>query len=259
MAYVTNILGRMDMGIISWLKSTVSRQEQNAQNDKIISNGSKNTDKRLNIDQNNNLNKTDIGKSTDTQNIEYPLIMNYVDFNTMAQPTERFTDEYKTGTPYSLRQLLVLIWWLKLKKGRKTDATTPKYFITLYTESVSEITQTFFEDGVLFVDEDGFVRATPEGKQLRDKFINLWEIHSKTNAILDDVYENWNLNQFEIDQNEKYIKRLLQENNYYNDLVIWDEANNESSVQDGIRITHNLNEIDKLQRQNEALRAEMSK
>ena len=111
----------------------------------------------------------------------------------------------------------------------------------------------------MFVDEDGFVRATPEGKQLRDKFINLWEIHSKTNAILDDVYENWNLNQFEIDQNEKYIKRLLQENNYYNDLVIWDEANNEYSVQDGMRVTHNLNEIDKLQRQNEALRAEMSK
>ncbi|MFH7308588.1 hypothetical protein [Weissella paramesenteroides] len=89
---------------------------------------------------NNNVKETYVSKYSD--NDSYPDIEKYpnainVGFNGMQ---ERFNDKYDTGTPYSLRELLVLIWWLHLKKRRNSDAKLPQYFITTYSESPSQIT-----------------------------------------------------------------------------------------------------------------------
>ncbi|MFP7153784.1 hypothetical protein [Weissella paramesenteroides] len=198
-------------------------------------------------------------KSKVTYDDEYPDITRYVEFKINLPIGERFTDNYKTGYPYTLRELLILIWWLRLKKGRKLNVSTPAYFIRLYTESVSDITKKFIKDNVIYIDNENFVRATEKGQKLYDEFIDLWEIHSQTHAVLDDVYENWNLTKFKIKENDNYIKRLIQTNNYYHDLINWKERHNESTIEEGMYITRNLEEIDKMQRQNEVFKSELNK
>lgn len=48
-------------------------------------------------------------------------------------------DKYDTNTEFSLRELLLLIWWGKFKKGRLTTAKIPKYFIFTYNLNVQKV------------------------------------------------------------------------------------------------------------------------
>ena len=61
----------------------------------------------------------------------------------------RYTDKYDTNTEFSLRELLLLIWWGKFKKGRLTTAKIPKYFIFTYNLNVQKVTQKFIDKGWL--------------------------------------------------------------------------------------------------------------
>ena len=51
----------------------------------------------------------------------------------------RYTDKYDTNTEFSLRELLLLIWWGKFKKGRLTTTKIPKYFIFTYNLNVQKV------------------------------------------------------------------------------------------------------------------------
>lgn len=206
---------------------------------------------------NNNVKETYVSKYSD--NDSYPDIEKYpnainVGFNGMQ---ERFNDKYDTGTPYSLRELLVLIWWLHLKKGRNSDAKLPQYFITTYSESPSQITNKFFSDGLLYVDDKNIVRGTDVGNILNTKFSDLWEIHSKTYAVLDDVFDKWDFNKYQLSRNEQVIKYLTARDKYIKDVAAWEKRHHENYSDDLRSIEMNIKEIEQLQRQNEAIRMEL--
>lgn len=68
----------------------------------------------------------------------------------------KYTDKYDTNTDFSLRELLLLIWWGKIKKGRLTTAKIPKYFIFTYNLNVTKVTQKFIDKGWLVQKDDRY-------------------------------------------------------------------------------------------------------
>lgn len=160
----------------------------------------------------------------------WPVWSDYFeDLEITESPAGRFTDKYDTGTNYSLRELLVLTWWLKPNKSRDLDVKTPNYFINDYVESVSEVTQKFIDNNVIYINDDNLVKPTIIGQMLLNKFgTDLWEIHSKTKAILDDVFDNWNFIAYQIKENNKEIDRCYRNVNYFEDLIAWEKRNPDS-------------------------------
>lgn len=155
-----------------------------------------------------------------------------------------YTDQYKTDEGYKLRELLLLVWWGKVKKGRNINAKIPRYFYERYHINPNNVTKQFFADKFIFSDTDNIVKFTDKGLAVKDKYINLWEIHSvkRYYANLDNDFPNWNINKFLIKkhyQNIAYLKAqarwnrelldFLRENypkddeqiNYQQDQVIW--------------------------------------
>lgn len=68
----------------------------------------------------------------------------------------KYTDKYDTNTDFSLRELLLLIWWGKIKKGRLNTAKIPKYFIFTYNLNVTKVTQKFIDKGWLVQEDDRY-------------------------------------------------------------------------------------------------------
>lgn len=188
----------------------------------------------------------------------FPNIEDYPNANNFIESQERFNDKYNTGTSYTLRELLVLIWWLHLKKGRNYDAKLPQYFITEYSQSPSEITHRLFNDKLLYVNDNNIVKATEAGDKLNKKFSSLWEIHSKTYAVLDDVFNGWDLNKYQLSKNKRIIEYLTARNKYIKDVAAWKKRNHENYSDDFRLIDMNIKEIEQLQRQNKALRTEIN-
>ncbi|KRM03084.1 hypothetical protein [Lactobacillus kitasatonis] len=105
----------------------------------------------------------------------------------------KYTDKYDTNTDFSLRELLLLIWWGKIKKGRLTTAKIPKYFIFTYNLNAQKVTQKFLDKGWLF-QEDNRYFLSKEAKQATEFYSDLWEMHQADNfpICLDEDFPNWN-------------------------------------------------------------------
>lgn len=105
----------------------------------------------------------------------------------------KYTDKYDTHTDFTLRELLLLIWWGKIKKGRLTTAKIPKYFIFTYNLNTQKVTQKFLDKGWLF-QEDNRYFLSKKAKQATEFYSDLWEMHQADNfpICLDEDFPNWN-------------------------------------------------------------------
>lgn len=127
-----------------------------------------------------------------------------------------YSDKYKTEEGFKLRELLLLIWWGKLKNGRKYDVIPPKYFYYNYNLDYDEVTDKFIKKGYLEI-KDNKMLLTDSGKQLANKYKSLWEIHSfkglPTNLDLD--FTGWNTDEFSLLLYKSNLYYYKDFNDYY--------------------------------------------
>ena len=152
----------------------------------------------------------------------------------------KYNDKFITSEGYSLRELLLLVWWVKTKSGRKSTVSIPKYFFSDYNLNAEKLTRKFKLDGLIF-DEGERTLLTEEGRKIADKYLPLWEIHSikqyPTNLDID--FPKWDKNNFDLmiyqmeiryySDHAKFCKKLV---DYFNSLnapesaqKIYDEIN----------------------------------
>ncbi|HEM3198425.1 TPA: hypothetical protein U0908_000586 [Streptococcus suis 14A] len=126
---------------------------------------------------------------------------------------ERYDDSYYTGTPYKLRELLLLIWWGKTKNPRKPDSKPPRYFYYDYHLETKKVTEMFIKDSVLTKDDKERIVLTEYGKELYDEFEILWEMHSYKGFLgelpnLDKEFADWDYNTYKANNNLLEIAHL---------------------------------------------------
>ncbi|HEM3521354.1 hypothetical protein K6976_02790 [Streptococcus suis] len=126
---------------------------------------------------------------------------------------ERYDDSHYTGTPYKLRELLLLIWWGKTKNPRKPDSKPPRYFYYDYHLETKKVTEMFIKDGVLTKDDKERIILTEYGKELYDEFEILWEMHSYKGFLgelpnLDKEFADWDYNTYKANNNLLEIAHL---------------------------------------------------
>lgn len=105
----------------------------------------------------------------------------------------KYTDKYDTNTDFTLRELLLLVWWGRIKKGRLVTARIPKYFIYDYNLNVRKVTQKFIDRGWLIEKGDRY-SLSEEARQVTDFYDELWEMHQSSGfpICLDEDFPNWN-------------------------------------------------------------------
>lgn len=89
---------------------------------------------------------------------------------------KKYTDKYDTGTPYSLRQLLLLVWLGKVKRGRLVTASVPQYFFYDYNINGKDLINHFLNSGLISVKNDRYV-LSDSAKELTKKYASLWDMH----------------------------------------------------------------------------------
>lgn len=118
-----------------------------------------------------------------------------------------YSDEFRTNEGYKLRELLLLVWWGKVKKGRQLNVSKPKYFIYNYNINVDKITNKFISDNLLIVNDDKLVKLTEAGQEIYNKYYNLWNMH-QNGANLDKEFDGWNEIDYIVKQNNCKIESL---------------------------------------------------
>ena len=146
-----------------------------------------------------------------------------------------YTDSYKTNEGYKLRELLLLVWWGKIKKGRTSNAKVPRYFYDRYHINPNNVTKQFFIDNLIYVDSGNIVRFTDRGKTLFQKYQDLWEIHSLKEYYgnLDRDFPFWDLDSFLIKkhtQNIIYLKEMAQFHKVLADYFIKNYPKDEDNI-----------------------------
>lgn len=138
----------------------------------------------------------------------------------------KYNDKFTTNEGYSLRELLLLVWWGKPKSGRKSTITIPKYFFSNYNLNAEKLTRQFKDNGFIF-DNNGKTFLTDKGRFIADKYLSLWEIHSVKQypTNLDVDFPTWNKNNFDLmmyqmeiryySEHAKFCKKLV---DYFNSL-----------------------------------------
>lgn len=132
-----------------------------------------------------------------------------------------YTDSYKTNEGYKLREMLLLVWWGKIKKGRASNAKVPRYFYDRYHINPNNVTKQFFIDNLIYVDSDNIVRFTDRGKTIFQKYQDLWEIHSLKEYYgnLDRDFPLWDLDSFLIKKHTQNIIYLNEMARFHKDLA----------------------------------------
>lgn len=127
-----------------------------------------------------------------------------------------FTDKYDTKTGFSLRELLLLIWWGKIKKGRLVTARIPKYFIYNYNLNVQKVTQKFVNKGWLIKNDDRY-SLSDKARTVADFYSELWEMHQSSSfpICLDEDFPNWNHGELRIKFYMNEIEFQYKLINYY--------------------------------------------
>lgn len=105
----------------------------------------------------------------------------------------KYTDKYDTGTAFTLRQLLLLVWWGRFSK-RKITTRIPKYFFEEYNLNTKKLTNRFVAEGLLLENNDEQYVLSDEARKLVDIYSDLWEIHENYQfpLCLDEDYPTWN-------------------------------------------------------------------
>lgn len=107
---------------------------------------------------------------------------------------EYYDDTYNTGTSFYLREILLLVWFGRVKSGRKTTVNIPKYFKNRYDLNVNYLIKRFIRDDLL-IEKDGKYRLTESARKLANEYADVWLVH-RNNVNLDQVYPRWNEQQF---------------------------------------------------------------
>ncbi|EHI70447.1 hypothetical protein ACVRY7_11010 [Streptococcus ictaluri] len=119
----------------------------------------------------------------------------------MGRPYDfpKYDDSYRTDEGFKLRELLLLVWWGKTKNGRKSTVAIPKYFFTNYSINAEKLTFQFKKRGWL-IDQSEKTSLTEQGREIYEKYITLWDIHSAKRypLCLDIDFPNWNKTKFDI-------------------------------------------------------------
>lgn len=142
-----------------------------------------------------------------------PRLEDYMD-RTFDMPA--YNDSYIAEEGYKLRELLLLVWWGKLKKGRQADAVPPRYFFYNYNLDAQKTTKKLLKDGLLEVTDDK-MSLTEKGKDIASKYKSLWEIHSfkhiPTNLDID--YAAWDEDKYLLIYYKIQVNYLSDMNDYY--------------------------------------------
>lgn len=104
-----------------------------------------------------------------------------------------YTDKYDTGTEFTLRQLLLLVWWGRFKKGRMINSRIPKYFFSKYNLNGPKVTDQFVKKGWL-IEKDDRYKLSDEAKEVAKFHEDLWDMHQVNMypICLDEDFPNWN-------------------------------------------------------------------
>lgn len=150
----------------------------------------------------------------------------YVEFTHRTWDSPSYTDKYQTETKYTLRQLLLLVWYGRVKKGRAVTTNIPKYFFYEYDLNGDELTKQFINDGLL-LEKDGRYLLSDKAQELTAKYAVLWNLHQLDgfHICLDEDFPKWNNGSFvrELYQNEiDFYKAQIK---YYNKLIQFYKSN----------------------------------
>lgn len=134
-------------------------------------------------------------------------------------PYPRYDDSFDTDTGYSLRELLILVWWAQVKKGRLVTTKIPKYFAYDYNLNGQRITQDYIDKGWLIKQDDRYILSS-EAKLIADKYKDLWQMNQSRNfpINLDVDFPNWNhgkLLKFFYNCHIQYLNKCIE---YYTNL-----------------------------------------
>lgn len=131
-----------------------------------------------------------------------------------------YNDKYDTGTEFNLRELLLLVWYSRVKKGRMITTRIPQYFFNQYNINGNKLTQRFIDKGWL-TDKDARYHLSIEGKQIADFYSDLWELHkiSEFPVCLDEDFPRWHNGQLLKKFYKQEVKYLHAQINFYNKLI----------------------------------------
>lgn len=160
-----------------------------------------------------------------------------VDFYGRPFDMPAYNDSFRTPEGYKLRELLLLIWWGKSKKGRKSSIAIPKYYFNTYNLNATRLTNDFLNKGLL-LDDGEKVTLTEQGKKLYAKYQTLWEIHSfksiPTNLDID--FPDWDLDIFTLEFYKLKNRYLKTEIRYYTNFIEFlSESSYPESAQERMR------------------------
>lgn len=168
-------------------------------------------------DQDQNANNQEIYAKYDELQMSRP---DYEEFFGRPNDYPRYTDQYDTGTGFSLRELLLLEWWGYYKNGRSITSSIPLYFYQQYHLNAPKVTKRFVDKGWL-IKEDGRYQLSDETKKIVVKFKPLWQLHMETNFnfCLDEDFPKWNDGALLTSFYQKDIQYLTAQITYYQQLI----------------------------------------
>ncbi|QYU58771.1 hypothetical protein K1728_05065 [Weissella confusa] len=170
----------------------------------------------------------------------FDTVTNSINIEYNVTHEKRYTDEVKLSEGYKLREMLFLIWWGKIKKGRSIDTRIPQYFSYEYDIDSKITTAKFFNDNLLVTDTENVVRYSPKGMELAKKYQDLWEIHRIQSfseiTNLDKHWPKWDKEKFQLQDKVNFLNDdQLRFNKFHQELTdYW--ADDKSTVAEEARM-----------------------
>lgn len=132
----------------------------------------------------------------------------------------RYTDEYDTGTDFSLRELYLLVWWGRYHTGRDMNTKIPGYFFSRYNLNGQKVTEKFLQKGYLAL-KDGRYYLTDQGKLIANDYREVWDMDQVNGfpICLDEDFPRWHHGQLLRDFYQKDIDFLTARINYRKEIV----------------------------------------
>ncbi len=169
-------------------------------------------------------------ENDDDKYSEYFKIMNlrpkFKDYYGRDMDYPKYNDKYDTGTEFKLRQLLLLVWFSRTKKGRLVTASIPQYFYYDYNINGNKLLQHFIARGWIIEDDERYILSA-EGKNIAEQYATLWELHRNNQFpfCLDKDYPNWNDGELLQEYYQKEINYLKAEINYTKKIIAFYRRN----------------------------------
>lgn len=177
---------------------------------------------------NNETNSISNSENNDDIYSEYFRIMNlrpkFKDYYGRDMDYPKYNDKYDTGTEFKLRQLLLLVWFSRTKKGRLVTTSIPQYFYYNYNINGNKLLQHFIASGWISEDDERYILSNG-GKEVAKQYAALWELHRNNQFpfCLDEDYPNWNDGELLKEYYKKEINYLKAEINYTKKIIAFYE------------------------------------